>query len=107
MLRTRENSDVFNSLDEIYLVFTSKKQIYYIFSGIMGVYFVCGESLFVVLLAVMRRISLCLSQICFGSLDCKGTTVLSQRGSYTLLITCNLYVSQVCIIALLLHPCMT
>ena len=27
MLRTRENSDVFNSLDEIYLVFTSKKQI--------------------------------------------------------------------------------
>ena len=27
MLRTRENSDVFNSLDEIYFVFTSKKQI--------------------------------------------------------------------------------
>ena len=27
MLRTRENSDVFNSRDEIYLVFTSKKQI--------------------------------------------------------------------------------
>ena len=27
MLRTRENFDVFNSLDEIYLVFTSKKQI--------------------------------------------------------------------------------
>ena len=27
MLRTRENSDVFNSLDEIYLVFTPKKQI--------------------------------------------------------------------------------
>ena len=27
MLRNRENSDVFNSLDEIYLVFTSKKQI--------------------------------------------------------------------------------
>ena len=27
MLRTRENSDVFNSLDEIYLVFTEKKQI--------------------------------------------------------------------------------
>ena len=27
VLRTRENSDVFNSLDEIYLVFTSKKQI--------------------------------------------------------------------------------
>ena len=27
MLRTRENSDVFNSLEEIYLVFTSKKQI--------------------------------------------------------------------------------
>ena len=27
MLRTRENSDVFNSLDEIYLVFASKKQI--------------------------------------------------------------------------------
>ena len=27
MLLTRENSDVFNSLDEIYLVFTSKKQI--------------------------------------------------------------------------------
>ena len=27
MLRTRENSDVFNSLDETYLVFTSKKQI--------------------------------------------------------------------------------
>ena len=25
MLRTRENSDVFNTLDEIYLVFTSKK----------------------------------------------------------------------------------
>ena len=32
VLRTRENSDVFNTLDEIYLVFTSKKQtspIYY------------------------------------------------------------------------------
>ena len=28
MLRTRENSDVFNSLDEIYLVFTSRKQIF-------------------------------------------------------------------------------
>ena len=27
VLRTRENSDIFNSLDEIYLVFTSKKQI--------------------------------------------------------------------------------
>ena len=27
MLRTRENSDVFNSRDEIYLVFTEKKQI--------------------------------------------------------------------------------
>ena len=27
MLHTRENSDVVNSLDEIYLVFTSKKQI--------------------------------------------------------------------------------
>ena len=27
LLRTRENSDVFNSLDEIYLVFTSKKQM--------------------------------------------------------------------------------
>ena len=27
MLRNRETSDVFNSLDEIYLVFTSKKQI--------------------------------------------------------------------------------
>ena len=26
-MRTRENSDVFNSLNEIYLVFTSKKQI--------------------------------------------------------------------------------
>ena len=25
MLRTREKSDVFNTLDEIYLVFTSKK----------------------------------------------------------------------------------
>ena len=30
-LRTRENSDVFNSLDEIYLVFTSKKQIFFLF----------------------------------------------------------------------------
>ena len=27
LLRTREHSDVFNSLDEIYLVFTLKKQI--------------------------------------------------------------------------------
>ena len=27
LLRTRENSDVFNSLDQIYSVFTSKKQI--------------------------------------------------------------------------------
>ena len=27
VLRTRRNSDVFNSVDEIYLVFTSKKQI--------------------------------------------------------------------------------
>ena len=27
VLRTRENFDVFNSLDEIYLVFTSRKQI--------------------------------------------------------------------------------
>ena len=27
MLRTRENSDIFDSLDEIYLVFTSNKQI--------------------------------------------------------------------------------
>ena len=26
MLRTRENSDVFNTLDEIYLVFTSKSK---------------------------------------------------------------------------------
>ena len=34
MLRTRENSDVFNSLDEIYLVFTSKKQISSIYHGI-------------------------------------------------------------------------
>ena len=33
MLRTRENSDVFNSHDEIYLVFTSKKQISSIYSG--------------------------------------------------------------------------
>ena len=31
MLHTRENSDVFNSLDEIYLVFTSKKQIFFLF----------------------------------------------------------------------------
>ena len=31
MLCTRENSDVFNSLDEIYLVFASKKQIYSIY----------------------------------------------------------------------------
>ena len=31
LLRTRENSDVFNSRDEIYLVFTSKKQISFIF----------------------------------------------------------------------------
>ena len=31
MLRTRENSDVFNSHDEIYLVFTSKKQIFSIY----------------------------------------------------------------------------
>ena len=31
-MRTRENSDVFNSLDEIYLVFTSKKQISSIYS---------------------------------------------------------------------------
>ena len=31
------------------------------------------------------------------SLDCKGTAVLSQYGSYTLLITCNLYVCHVCI----------
>ena len=32
MLRTRENSDVFNTIDEIYLVFTSKKvNILYIF----------------------------------------------------------------------------
>ena len=32
VLRTRENSDVFNSLDEIYLAFTSKKaNILYIF----------------------------------------------------------------------------
>ena len=29
MQRTRENSDVFNSLDEIYLVFTSKKKSKY------------------------------------------------------------------------------
>ena len=27
VLRTRENSDVFNTLDEMYLVFTSKKKI--------------------------------------------------------------------------------
>ena len=27
MLRTRENSDIFNSLDKIYLVFISNKQI--------------------------------------------------------------------------------
>ena len=27
VLRTRENSDVFNSLDEIYLVFTSKSNL--------------------------------------------------------------------------------
>ena len=33
MLRTRENSDVFNSLEEIYLVFTSKKQISSISQG--------------------------------------------------------------------------
>ena len=33
VLRTHENSDVFNTLDEIYLVFTSKKvNILYIFS---------------------------------------------------------------------------
>ena len=38
-------------------------------------------SLLVVLFAVMSRISLGLSQIRFGSLDCKGTTVLSQYGS--------------------------
>ena len=31
-MRTRDNSDVFNSLDEIYLVFTSKKQISSIYS---------------------------------------------------------------------------
>ena len=31
MPRTRENSDVFNSLDEIYMIFTSKKQISSIF----------------------------------------------------------------------------
>ena len=28
VLRTRENSDVFNSRDEIYLVFTEKRQIF-------------------------------------------------------------------------------
>ena len=72
----------------------------------MGVYFVYGESLLVVLFAVMSRISLGLSQIFFGSLDCKGTALLSQCGSYALLITCNLYVCHVCIIALFRHPCM-
>ena len=35
MLRTRENSDVFNSLDEIYLVFTSKEQISSIYCDVM------------------------------------------------------------------------
>ena len=42
MLRTHENSDVFNSLDEIYLVFTSKKQIssiYFITCHIINSYF--------------------------------------------------------------------
>ena len=41
MLRTRENSDVFNSFDVIYLVFTSKKQIssiYFILSSEINVY---------------------------------------------------------------------
>ena len=41
MLRTRENSDVFNSLDEIYLVFTSKKQISSIYYYIYLFIFVC------------------------------------------------------------------
>ena len=36
MLRTRENSDVFNSLDEIYLVFIEKKQILFLFYTIHG-----------------------------------------------------------------------
>ena len=35
------------------------------------------RKLLVVLFAVMSRISLGLSQICFGSLDCKSTAVLS------------------------------
>ena len=43
MLRTRENSDVFNSLDEIYLVFTSKKQISSIYSLIIYLFQVRNE----------------------------------------------------------------
>ena len=45
--------------------------------------------------SIANRVSLGLSQVCFGSLDCKCTTVLPQCGSYTLLITCILYVCHV------------
>ena len=41
MLRTSENSDVFNLLDEIYLVFTSKKQISSIYA--LQVHGLCGN----------------------------------------------------------------
>ena len=41
VLSTRENSDVFNTLDEIYLVFTSKNKknaIYFILSSEINAY---------------------------------------------------------------------
>ena len=42
-----------------------------------------------------------------GQFACfRNVAVLSQWGLYTLLITCNLYVRHVCIIAILRHPCM-
>ena len=45
VLHTRENSDVFNTLDEIYLVFTSKKSI-------SSMYFLFGLGMFICVVVI-------------------------------------------------------